>query len=75
MSERDIPSCSRKDCFACSKEFETCMILTDTRFPGDCPFFKTKETFRMDRERAERRLTRIRYDKEDANDDYSETAS
>lgn len=70
MLDREAPSCRRKTCFACAKESEICMLLTDTNFgKRECPFYKTRETYRLDREQAERRLTRIGYrGKEDGND-------
>ena len=54
--EKLEPACSRSECFACGKT-NSCLILQDTDFKGhDCPFYKTKETYKIDRERADRRL-------------------
>lgn len=35
-----MPSCDRRNCFAC--EDGVCIALSDNRFKCDCPFYKDK---------------------------------
>lgn len=45
------PTCSRSDCFACHDG--ECHILTDLTKRQPCPFYKTAEQFKHDKEAAD----------------------
>ena len=57
-NDLDKLACDRKKCF--SNQDGVCFVLSDTNFgKRECPFYKTRETYRLDREAASRRLARI----------------
>ena len=51
MRKKELEKCEqlRKDCFAF--EENNCKVLSDTHFESDCPFYKTKEQFIIDRDK------------------------
>ena len=60
--ESVYPYCEKAECFARSKDMGGCQVLTSTDFKGrTCPFYKTRDQFKLDREQADRRLLRIGY--------------
>lgn len=47
-NEERCPTCDRAECDGCENGY--CVILTDNHFKNGCPFFKTKEQAKEERD-------------------------
>ena len=59
MIERGTnPTCGEVECFACDDGH--CIILTKKNFKKACPFFKTKEQVKNEKEYCRQRMAGLR---------------